>query len=135
MKKNGFTLIELLVVMTIFAILMGLAMTSYQSARRAARDGRRKTDLEQIRSALEMCYADNPDTGYPVGIYDNITCGTKTYFSGTPKDPVYQTQYYYSRPTASTFELCAYLEVGVAGSCGTVSCGSQGTCNYKVTNP
>ena len=137
MKNKGFTLIELLVAMTIASILMGLALVSYQGARKSARDGKRKTDLEQIRSALEMCRA---DTGsYPATIYDsngNISCGTQTYLSGTPKDPITQDPYYYSRPAASNYTLCAYFEVGgVSGSCGSADCGSGRICNYKVTNP
>jgi len=134
MKNKGFTLIELLVAMTIASVLMGLALVSYQGARKSARDGRRKADLEQIRSALEMCRA---DTGsYPTTIYSDITCGGKTYLSSTPKDPATQDSYYYSRSDANSYTLCAYLEVsGVSGSCGSADCGSGRTCNYKVTNP
>lgn len=137
-KDQGFTLIELLVSMTIFAILIGLAMTSYQSVRRSARDGRRKADLEQIRNALEMCYADFPGLGYPSSIYDNVVCGSgaaqKTYLSGTPKDPL-SSKYYFSSATKTTYTLCAYLEAGgTSGSCGSSLCGDK-TCNYKVTNP
>jgi len=134
MKNKGFTLIELLVAMTIASVLMGLALVSYQGARKSARDGRRKADLEQIRSALEMCRA---DTGsYPTGIYNDITCGGQTYLSGTPKDPITQDSYYYSRADDNNYTLCAYLEAGgVSGSCGSADCGSGRTCNYKVTNP
>jgi prepilin-type N-terminal cleavage/methylation domain-containing protein len=135
-KKNGFTLIELMVALTIVGVLAGLALVSYQGAKKSARDGERKADLEQIRSALEMCYADIGS--YPVSIYNDISCGSpvKTYLSGTPKDPATQDAYYYSRPAVSSYSLCAYLETGgVSGSCGGASCGSGRTCNYKVTNP
>jgi len=134
MKNKGFTLIELLVAMTVASVLMGLALVSYQGARKSARDGKRKADLEQIRSALEMCRA---DTGsYPTSIYNDITCGGQTYLSGTPKDPVTQDSYYYSRSDANHYTLCAYLEAsGISGSCGSANCGSGRTCNYKVTNP
>lgn len=66
-KKKGFTLIELLVAMTIVAVLMGLALVSFQGAKKTARDGKRKTDLEQLRSALEMYRADNGHYFYPAG--------------------------------------------------------------------
>ena len=135
-KNKGFTLIELLTVMTIIAVLAGLALISLQGARKSARDGKRKADLEQVRSALEMCRADAGS--YPASIYNDISCGSpaQTYLSGTPKDPVTQDSYYYSRPDANNYILCAYLETGgVSGSCGTASCGSGRTCNHKATNP
>jgi len=142
MKNKGFTLIELLVAMTIAAVLMGLALVSYQGARKSARDGRRKSDLEQIRSALEMCRA---DTGsYPTSIYDDVTCGGQTYLSGTPKDPVTNDPYAYtpsplncspSGTKCTSYTLCAALEVGGGTVTGCSSCGSGVTCNYKVTNP
>mgnify|MGYP003817568373 CR=1 FL=1 len=131
-KSFGFTLIELLVAMTIVAILMGISLVSYQGARKSSRDGKRKADLEQIRSALEMCRTDS--NSYPASIYPNVSCGTKIYLSSTPKDPADGSNYYYLGAT-NTYTLCAYLETGgTEGSCGSVSCGIH-TCNYKVTNP
>lgn len=137
MKKNGFTLTELLVVMAIIAILAGLTLTGYQVARKAARDGRRKSDLEQVRSALEMC---RTDTGsYPAGpLYsgNNITCGVNTYLQ-IPNDPS-QYRYYYTT-TAAGYVLCAYLETGGGStSCGTnctVTGGPAVACNYQVIQP
>lgn len=136
--RRGFTLIELLVVMTIIAVLAGLALVSYQGARKTARDGKRKADLEQIRTALEMCYADT--NGYPDTIYDDVSCNissteTRTYLSGTPTDPATGDYYYYARTDTTTYELCAFLETTTTppypGS--TSDCGPNG--DYKVTNP
>jgi len=131
-KNLGFTLIELLVAMTIVAVLMGIALVSYQGARKSARDGKRKADLEQVRSALEMCRTD--DGSYPLGSLSsggNITCGGKTYMT-IPNDPLTDRIYSYSG-TANTYTLCATLESGgeVVAGCG--SCTLQ--CNYKTTNP
>ncbi|MBM3205692.1 type II secretion system protein [Candidatus Shapirobacteria bacterium] len=133
-KKNfGFTLIELLVAMTIVAILLGISLVSYQGARKSARDGRRKADLEQIRGALEMYRTDVGD--YPDSITGSITYGTKTYLSVTPTDPSTADAYYYAKGT-NTYDLCTFLEVGgTAGSCGAASCGSGRTCNYRLTSP
>lgn len=134
-QKLGFTLIELLVAMTIVAVLMGISLVSYQGARRSARDGKRRADLEQIREALEMCRTDAGS--YPASIYNSISCGTpsKTYLSETPKDPATSDNYYYSGGT-NTYTLCAYLETGgTEGSCGSADCGSGRICNYRVTNP
>ena len=130
-KPSGFTLIELLVAMTVVAVLMGIALVSLQGARKSARDGKRKADLEQIRSALEMC---RTDTGsYPSSIYTNISCMGKTYLTGTPKDPLDNISYYYSGSTDS-YVLCAALETTSQTVSGCGSCGTR-TCNYKVTSP
>lgn len=137
MKRNGFTLIEILVAMTIVAVLMGLALVSYQGARKSARDGKRKVDLEQVRSALEMCRADTG--GYPTGPLvsgQDISCGVPSVVYITiPADPLAGRNYVYTRLTINSYNLCAALEVsGVAGSCGTTSCGST-ICDYQVINP
>jgi len=140
-KNKGFTLIELLVAMTIMAMLLAIASFSYQSARKSARDSRRKADLEQIRSALEMCRTDSGS--YPVGtndvIYDDIICSIEgedqTYLEGTPKDPSTQDDYYYSG-SVNIYTLCGFLESSEEeGVCNSADCGSDRTCNYKVTNP
>lgn len=128
MKTKGFTLIEILVVMAIIGILAGLTLTAFVGSRKTARDGKRKADLEQIRSALEMCYSD--DNRYPPSIAGSVTCvGGKVYLSPTPTDPVSGT-YYYNRPTTTSYRLCTRLETG-----GTDTCSGCSTCNYKVTNP
>jgi len=121
-SSKGFTLIELLVAMTIVAVLMGLALISYQGARKIARDGKRKTDLEQIRGALEMYRADNGE--YPGGL-----SGLGGYIT-VPQDPATGDAYPYYADTTSTYELCAQLEIG-----GTAGLCTVGTGNYVVRNP
>jgi len=135
MRKKGFTLIELLVVMTIIAVLAGLALVSYQGARKTARDGKRKADIETIRSALEMCYSD--DNEYPNSISGSVTCNISgnTYLDVVPSDPLAGRLYGYNRISDVSYTLCTSLETGsgsVPSGCG--SCGSS-ACKYKVTNP
>jgi general secretion pathway protein G len=141
-NQLGFTLIELLVVISIIGILMALSIFGIQGARESSRDARRKADLELIRSGLEIYKSDCGD--YPaaltsplVGDGSPASCATtNTYISTVPTDPTSPARtYLYSRPTTSTYEMCAALEQGS----GTVTCGGSSncgeTCNYKVTNP
>ncbi|MFH0979716.1 MAG: prepilin-type N-terminal cleavage/methylation domain-containing protein, partial [Candidatus Roizmanbacteria bacterium] len=59
--KKSFTLIEVLVVVGIIGLLTSIAVASYSRMGQQSRDARRKTDLEQIRSALEMYRSNNDE--------------------------------------------------------------------------
>lgn len=62
-NKKGFTLIELLVVIAIIAILSAIGLVALNGAREKARDAQRRSDLAQIRTALNLFYDDY--SGYP----------------------------------------------------------------------
>ena len=148
MKKNkaGFTLIELLVAMTIMAVLMGISLVSYQGSKKSARDGKRKADMEQIRSALEIYRTDCKT--YPASLtWGSTLTGTgttgtsclttDTYSEEIPSDPG-SCSYYYLRSTANSYVLCTSLETGgtvIDSHCGAATCGTDCTCNYGVANP
>jgi prepilin-type N-terminal cleavage/methylation domain-containing protein len=58
-KRNqgrGFTLIELLVVISIVGLLSTLALTAVKNAQMKSRDARRKADMKQIQTALNLYY-------------------------------------------------------------------------------
>ena len=141
--KNGFTLIELLVVIAIIGILIGISLVALQGARAAGRDARRKGDLEQIRSALEVYRSDcalYPNTGtipFGTGALTGSCPTASTYVGRVPQDPQSPSRiYHYRRVTNTTYELCARLENGgTAGSCPGSNCGGGQPCNYIVTNP
>lgn len=67
-NNKGFTLIELLVVIAIIGLLSTLAVVSLSSAREKARDARRKHDLQNIKTALDLYYDDH-------GYYPPSSCG------------------------------------------------------------
>ena len=54
--KKGFTLVELLVVIAIIGVVLSVTMASLSKANSKARDARRITDFNQIRTALELFY-------------------------------------------------------------------------------
>lgn len=118
-NNKGFTLIELLVVVAIIGILIAVGSISYQRAVQLSRDSRRKTDLEQIRQALETYRSEN--STYPV-TKDLLS---PDFINTVPQDPKvssgYQ-DYTYTRTTASTYTLCTILE-------------NTDTPNYCVTEP
>ena len=130
---RGFTLIELLVVMVIIGILASLSIFAMGGARSSARDARRKADLEQIRSGIEIYKADcnlyPPNGSLNEGSTLTASCpNLATYIQKVPGDPSVGS-YCYNRTSNVTYELCAKLEdVPAAALCG---CGA----NYKVTNP
>jgi len=134
-RTRGFTLIEILVAVLIFALLTGIAVVSFQTANRRARDGRRQADLEQVRTALEIYRADN--TSYPTGSWAAMVVALQpNYLSTEPVDPRDPTYNYYYGDTGGgiSYNLCAYLEGGSTTPCGVaVSCGIA--CNYGVTSP
>lgn len=143
-KTAGFTLIELLVVISIIGVLMAISLFGMQGARESSRDARRKSDLEMIRSGLEMYKSDCNVYPSVLGttLVGNETSGPclsthNTYISLVPKDPLDPNRLYpYSYTVATkTYTLCASLENAGSAETGCGSCGSGVTCNYKVTNP
>src|SRR5258708_37539008 len=56
--RQGFTLIELLIVIAIIGILSSLLFVNFSGARERARDSKRKTDLTEIKNALQLYYND-----------------------------------------------------------------------------
>lgn len=131
-KKNGFTLIEILVVVTIMVLLTAAAVVSYSVFLKQARDTKRKTDLEQVRGALEI-YRSNVG-GYPTGSDWTTTLNVlKTpiiYMQSLPKDPKDQTYSYYYSGSETDYTVGAFLEGSVISTCSlTISCAGA-NCNY-----
>lgn len=142
-KQKGFTLLEVLVSATIIAVLTAMGVVSYSSVNKRSRDVKRKADLEQIRSALEMYRADNgeyPDTG--AGAMTNAsnlsTPLVSTYTPAIPGDPSTGAYYYQAVATAgvySTYCLCANLETITAGTQSTCTVALHASCDYGLKSP
>jgi len=100
--KRGFTLIELLVVVAIIGMLSSVVLSSLNQARSSSRDARRASDMNQIKSALEL-YASANQGRYPLRVDDVAGCEGDTsycltnlenelvpdYIASIPLDPFY----------------------------------------------
>jgi prepilin-type N-terminal cleavage/methylation domain-containing protein len=147
--NKGFSFIEILVVMSVIGILTAVTLTGINASRKSARDGQRKSDLEQIRSALEMYRADNageypgeascdssrgsgggncrcvdpcPRNGSDWG--GNISAALEpNYLQSLPIDPINSSRYYYYYEP-----ICS----GTQNICGVSKTCSGGCCAYEL---
>jgi general secretion pathway protein G len=144
-KQNGFTLIELLVTISIIAVLTTLLMANFIGVRQRGRDGQRKSNLYQLRSALELYRTDHGS--YPTTL---ATCGTgaslnytdpnppntvTTYMQTIPCDPLTGSPFKYTSD-GTTYSLVACLEnqQDADKDATDVSCSSPYVV-FKVVNP
>lgn len=99
MKQNkinkGFTLIELLVVIAIIGLLVGIVVVNVNSTRAKARDALRITDLQAIRSAVNL-YRDANGGNAPADLTDLSTVLIPDYLDELPVDPSSDVAYTYS---------------------------------------
>jgi general secretion pathway protein G len=79
---RGFTLIEVLIVMTIIVVLAGISLALYTNSVTRASEAVLKTDLFQMREALDQYYADK--NKYPTTL--DVLVEEK-YIRGIPEDP------------------------------------------------
>jgi len=79
-KPYGFSLIELLVAIAVIATIIGLALPNFLGARTRARDARRKGELSQLKTAVQLYYNDYkvfPPAANGTGVTNYIAgCGT-----------------------------------------------------------
>ena len=119
-KRTGFSLVELLITVSIIAILIAIGVASYATINRQSRDTKRKSDLEQIRSALEMYRADigsypsagsgsfvaaSSATDVLVGLTPSLV---STYLPVIPTDPKSTQSYMYKATNPSGGDYYGY---------------------------
>lgn len=126
--RRGFTLIELLVVIAIIGVLSSVILASLNTARIKARDAARISDIQSIRTALEL-YANDHNGQYPYlnqsgggsGCWWNWQSGNSG--SGYSWLSVLQTGGYLSQvPVETTLSGCTFRYMNFTGGPGT--CGS-----------
>ena len=137
--NKGFTFVELMVVIAIGSILFAVASVTFRDVNISSRDARRKSDMEAIRQALELCRSYSglyPDVGGVVG-GSPITCGTpaQTFMTKVPVDPKDDRTNYVYTPDAgrTTYTLkSTQMEKTYPGECDALVLGK---CTIQVTQP
>jgi prepilin-type N-terminal cleavage/methylation domain-containing protein len=114
-RMRAFTLIELLIVITIIGILAVALVPRITGGPAKARDATRKTDLQQIATALAL-YADDNAGDYPT-LSGCFAVDLSDYMTKVPEDPQ-GTPCYEGRNTSNGFILIATLESNTASGDG-----------------
>lgn len=129
--RHGFTLLELLVTTTIIAVLTMIGVVSYSSVNKRSRDVKRKSDLEQIRSALEMYRSDQAE--YPLTLGVLVT----DYIPAIPADPSTGSYIYTPIQNGTVYNaycICAKLETATSTQ-STCTISLPANCNYGLKSP
>lgn len=144
MGQKAFTLIEVLVVSTIIAVLTAIGIVSYARINMRSRDAKRKSDMEQIRSALEMYRADNgsyPNTGAPnfTDVSNLAAVLVPSYMAGIPSDPKSPTQEYRYQATnpvsGKYYGYCLSARIESENPVDTCTPNTVNNHNYGLRNP
>lgn len=143
-KQNGFTLIELLVTSTIIIVLATIGFVSYTQAVKGSRDGKRKADMATVQQALVIYKQQVSPAQYPdySGNWSGMTgelVAKKAISQPTPLDPQNTGQYVYtySRPTTTSFCVCARMEDPTKGNVPGAACSGFTTSGqyFCLANP
>lgn len=139
--RHGFSLMELLISVSIVSILVAIGIASYATINKQSRDTKRKGDLEQLRSALEMFRADKgyyPSFGGGLFVDASGLSGdlVPTYIALIPPEPVSGQLYLYKATNASGTAYYGYcLNAKLEAENPTDSCTLSTGMNFGVKNP
>ena len=98
-REGGFTLIELIIVMAIIAILASIAVPSYLSSMKAAKEAVLKEDLHVMRNAIDSYTMDKEKA--PQSLDDLVQAG---YLKSIPTDPMTHSSDTWVTNTDDTYE-------------------------------
>jgi prepilin-type N-terminal cleavage/methylation domain-containing protein len=153
---KGFTLIELLVAISVLAIASAVGFTTYANAQIAGRDAKRKDDMRQVQTALELYFqSQTPTHFYPNGGYSGLSAIlVSNYINQVPNPPTTDPAYTYvytpnpsgcAAGACTGYDLCARLEntndptfsgVTIGVVAGNVACGTGASERYfHLANP
>ena len=107
-REGGFTLIELIIVMAIIAILASIAVPSYLSSMRAAKEAVLKEDLHVMRNAIDSYTMDKEKA--PQSLDDLVQAG---YLKSIPTDPMTHSSDTWVTNTDDTYEDVDESQSGV----------------------
>ncbi|MFZ5932789.1 MAG: type IV pilin protein [Patescibacteria group bacterium] len=139
LKKEiaGITLTELLVIVAIIAFLALLAFWAFRTQIFKGFDSRRKTDIYQIKVAVEEYEKDNDCYPLPQLVVCDPGTGLRPYIDKIPCDPRTGASYYYDHEDSSCpkwFRIYATLE-NLSDSDISGSIGPNGAYNYYSGSP
>lgn len=125
-NTKGFTLVELLVVIAIIGLLASVVVVSVGAAREKARDATRLSDMDSIRTAVEL-YRDGNDGLAPAQGQEETDLAP--YLDPFPTDPSSGVYTYYNTGDDDTFAVEFTTEqdsnIGTAGTYCATSAGIQ----------
>ena len=107
-RSSGFTLVELMVVMLIISILLAIAVPSYISTIRSAREAALREDLHTLRDAIEQYTEDKEQA--PQSLDDLVQAG---YLKGLPVDPMTHTADTWVPSQSDTYSSVDQSQTGI----------------------
>ncbi len=107
-RENGFTLVELMVVMLIIGVLAAIAIPSYISSVKNAKEAVLKEDLHVLRNAIDSYTMDKEKA--PQSLDDLVQSG---YLKAIPKDPMTHSSETWVTTTDDTLQSIDQTEPGV----------------------
>lgn len=107
-RQEGFTLVELMVVMLIIGVLAAIAIPSYISSLKAAREAVLKEDLHVMRQAIDS-YTMDKEKG-PQSLDDLVQSG---YLKEVPNDPMTHSNSTWVTATSDVLESVDQSDPGI----------------------